>query len=287
MASGWEILRGALAPAWQNPGAALRAVLFGLFVYAFFGFTSAVFETAEIAGADATWPPLLAVFLQIFGDVIAGVFVGVAWYRFVLMGELPPWIPRPALASLYWAVCGPAMILYLVSMLIGIAVISVLFLIVFVISEESAVQLLFSMNGLMSYDIPPPDLPVAAGLIVYAAMLVGVLVLFNFGLTMVHLSLATGTSLNFRSSWQRTRRLRRSIFVVALLVGGYDLLIQIIPPLTLERSFGPGEDSLPELVLMTLYWAPVAAIRAFLAAAILVDLYQRVGPDSDFSEVFD
>lgn len=214
----WKLAAISLALVLRNPGAALRAtlvpalaaLLLGAAGWAVLGVTPGM---ATFALAFGGWTGKVALALAFAAAlvILAAAWVATGWHRFVLLAEMPGWLPRatPRLAGDY----------ALRSTLISLVLLVLLF-------PVSAIGMrMLAMLGLSG---------LVLARLALAFALTALLAFLWLRLTLVLPALALGRAMTLADSWAATGARSGDILGAAAILAGLDLvlsaLLDLAPP---------------------------------------------------------
>lgn len=235
---GWKLFLHSVRMVLDNLGVALRLSAV-LYVVQEILFTTLIGKTAgQTPAAAGGLMDVLIALITLVVTVLFGLWIAVGWHRFVLTGEQPAGlVPRwhgSAIGAYLWKSLGIGLLLGLMfGVLAGLAL--------------GVTQAIPQLAGLVTFGI--------VGLASY--------IFFRIGLVLP--AAAMGRPLTLRESWEATKSDDKALFVLALIVMGGRLLIEI-PAMIDGDSSGP---------ISLIYSIVINWFVTMFGASLLTTLYGR------------
>lgn len=191
----------------------------------------------------------LGVALLVAANLVAGIWIAVAWHRFLILGERPegytPAWQGPMIAKYFYAS------LTVVVALVGVGVV--------VISLFMAMPATITPGGQF------------IGMAVFAPLIAGLLVNYLlFRLSPVFPAAALGKTVRLRDAWTATRPLGKACFGLALIAG---IGVALFQGIMAEVSGTSAVAAL--LVELVLGW-----VLLMLSVSIMTTIYKAVAPEA-------
>jgi hypothetical protein len=235
----WRVFKHSLVQVFHNFSQALKisalpmAVLFGLIV------------AVVIVGQGAPMAMIMLIPVVVLGFYLFGL-IAVAWHRYVLLEEHPEgWWPKP-LGGGAWRYIGR---LVLIGLIIGLPI---------------GIVAMAVVAGTMDPNAISPNMGPAIGVIVVLGLIGGWI---GYRLSIILPAVAVDQTMSMGESWKVTKAKAGGIFLVMILIGVFQFLLDLPGAIVAEAGGDAGT------MFYGLYSVVTGWFNAMLGLSILTTMY--------------